>query len=58
MAKAKGNTVELWFTEKIEKLDDKKPMVGQLKRILSMCKNAEDTGEESIGDVVEGEEVS
>ena len=58
MAKAKGNTVELWFTEKIEKLDDKKPMVEQLKRILLTCKKAEDTREESIGDVMEGEEVS
>ena len=55
---AKGNSVELWFTERIEKLDDKKPVVGQLKRMLLMSKKAEDTGEESNRDVVEAEEVS
>jgi hypothetical protein len=58
MKKAKSNTVELWFFEKIEKLDDKKPIVGQLKRILSMSRKAEETGEESDGAQVEEAEVS
>ncbi|CAL8250737.1 unnamed protein product [Boreogadus saida] len=58
MKKAKSNSVELWFIEKIEKLDDKKPIVGQLKRILSMSIKAEETGEESDGAQVEEAELT